>query len=383
MAKRRLSIAMVCYPTFGGSGIVATELGQALADRGHTVHFICYNIPARLRGLSEKVHFHPVEVITYPLFKFPPYTLALATRIARTITEERIDLIHVHYAIPHSVAAQLAREMTGRQDIPIITTLHGTDVQLVGLDPSYRDITKFSMERCCGLTAVSRFLAETTVREFDLKKPVEVIPNFVNLDRFRRAPAPRLRRMLASRGEKVLIHLSNFRPVKRVEDVVKIFARVRRKVPAVLVMLGDGPQRPVAEKLARRLGVADCIRFISFVSDVERYLAVADLFLLPSSMESFGLAALEAMACEVPVLAYRVGGLPEVLGEGEGGLLAELGDWQGLAREGLRLLTDEGRARELGARGRRHAGDLFAEPKVVSRYENYYRRQLAGTGGGR
>jgi N-acetyl-alpha-D-glucosaminyl L-malate synthase BshA len=371
-----LGVAIVCYPTFGGSGIVATELGRSLAERGHTVHFICYNQPARLRHLSGKVHFHLVDVVTYPLFRFPPYTLALATRIARTIREEDIDLVHVHYAIPHSIAAQLALQMTKRDDVKIITTLHGTDVQLVGLDPSYRDITRFSMEGCCGLTAVSRYLAEVTVREFDLTRPVEFIPNFVDPSRFRRRPGGALRKKLAPRGEKIVCHVSNFREVKRVVDVVRVFHRIRRRIPAVLVMIGDGPDRPTAEEAAHRLGIADAVRFLPFVPNIERYLSVADLFLLPSSMESFGLAALEAMSCEVPVVAYRVGGLPEVIGDGEGGSLVDLGDWIGMAREGARLLGDDGLARRTGAEGRARAVRLFSEEAVVSLYEAYYRRTL-------
>lgn len=372
-----LSIAMICYPSFGGSGVVATELGQALADRGHTVHFICYNIPARLRGLSEKVLFHPVEVVTYPLFKFPPYTLALATRLAQTIRNHHIDLIHVHYAIPHSISAQLARDMTGRRDIPVVTTLHGTDVQLVGLDPSYRDVTKYSMERCCGLTAVSEDLARTTVREFGLAKRVEVIPNFVNLERFRRRTDRRLRRTLAADGEKVVLHVSNFRPVKRIADVVKVFHRMHRKVPCRLVLIGDGPERADALALADRLGIGGSVRAFPFVPTVERYLAVADLLLLPSAMESFGLAALEAMACQTPVLAYRVGGIPEVLGEDEGGRMVPFGNWMAMAAEGVRILRDDHLARVLGERGRERAARLFEESAVVARYEGYYRRQLA------
>ncbi len=376
MPKGPLSVAMVCYPTFGGSGIVATELGQTLADRGHTVHFLCYNIPARLTGLSDKVHFHPVDVITYPLFRFPPYTLALATRLAQTIRETRIDLIHVHYAIPHSVAAQLAREMTGREDLPIITTLHGTDVQLVGLDRSYRDITKFSMERCCGLTAVSRNLAETTVREFDLKKSIEVIYNFVDPNRFRRRRDSRLRRRLAPGGEKIICHISNMRPVKNVADVVRVFNRLRRRIPTVLVMIGDGPDRPGAVQLADRLGCARDVRWIPFVPSVERYLGVADLLLLPSSMESFGLAALEAMSCEVPVLAYRVGGLPEVVGENEGGVLLEHRDWRSMAAEAGRVLAGGGPALAMGAAGRDRAVRLFSQESMVNRYEEFYHRML-------
>jgi N-acetyl-alpha-D-glucosaminyl L-malate synthase BshA len=368
---------MICYPSFGGSGVVATELGQALADRGHTVHFICYNIPARLRGLSEKVLFHPVEVVTYPLFKFPPYTLALATRLAQTIRNHHIDLIHVHYAIPHSISAQLARDMTGRRDIPVVTTLHGTDVQLVGLDPSYRDVTKYSMERCCGLTAVSEDLARTTVREFGLAKRVEVIPNFVNLERFRRRTDRRLRRTLAADGEKVVLHVSNFRPVKRIADVVKVFHRMHRKVPCRLVLIGDGPERADALALADRLGIGGSVRAFPFVPTVERYLAVADLLLLPSAMESFGLAALEAMACQTPVLAYRVGGIPEVLGEDEGGRMVPFGNWMAMAAEGVRILRDDHLARVLGERGRERAARLFEESAVVARYEGYYRRQLA------
>ncbi len=374
--RRALSIAMVCYPTYGGSGIVATELGQALAERGHTVHFVCYNQPARLRGLGGTVHFHPVEVITYPLFRFPPYTLALASRLARIINEEGVDLIHVHYAIPHTLAAQTARDMTGRNDLPLVTTLHGTDVQLVGLDPSYRDITRWLMERCCSLTAVSRYLAEVTEREFSLTKPVETIHNFVDLARFRRRNDRRLRRRLAPGGEKIVMHVSNFREVKQTGDVVRVFNRIRRKVPAVLVMIGEGPDRPKTEALAKRLGITDCVRFVDFVPGVERWLGTADLLLLPSSMESFGLAVLEAMACRTPALAYRVGGLPEVVGDREGGVLVDPGDWRAMADEGIAILSDDALAADLGERGRRRAERCFDRERMVDAYEDLYRRIL-------
>lgn len=378
MNRLPLKIAVVCYPSFGGSGVVATELGQALAGRGHNVHFICHNIPARLKDLSPSVHFHPVDVVTYPLFQFPPYTLALATRLAQTIEEVGIDLIHVHYAIPHLISAQLAREMTGKEGLKIITTLHGTDVQLVGLDPSYRDITKFSMERCCGLTAVSRFLAGETAREFDLKKPIEVIPNFVNLDRFKRSASRAEVDEFLSEGRKIICHISNFRPIKRVEDAIMVFDRVQKEIPSVLVMIGEGPERGAAQSLVDRLGLKEQVHFVSFVRDVERYLSVSDLFLFPSSMESFGLAALEAMACEVPVLAYDVGGLREVVGEDEGGFLFDPGDWEAMADGALRVLTDDALGREIGGRGRERAARLFSEDNVVTSYEDYYYRILKG-----
>ncbi len=378
MAGRKLRVAMVCYPTYGGSGVVATELGQALADRGHEVHFIAYNYPARLRGFSANVHYHPVDVITYPLFKFPPYTLALASRLARTIRETPIDLIHVHYAIPHSIAAQLAREMTGREDLPIITTLHGTDVQLVGLDPSYRDITKFSMERCCGLTAVSNYLAEVTVKEFGLEKKIEVIPNFIDPERFRRRPDQRIRKRLAPGGEKIVMHVSNFRPVKRAVEVVKVFARLRLRMPAVLVMIGEGPDQPAAARTAEKLGVAGDVRWLPFVPEVEKYLSVADLFLLPSSMESFGLAALEAVACGVPVLAYEVGGLPEVITGGEGGRLLPLGDWMAMASVAREILSDGLLHATMAETGRNRAVRHFSADIIVPIYEAYYRRSLRG-----
>jgi N-acetyl-alpha-D-glucosaminyl L-malate synthase BshA len=378
--RRPLSIAMVCYPTYGGSGIVATELGQALAERGHTVHFVCYNQPARLRGLGGTVHFHPVDVITYPLFKFPPYTLALASRLARIITEEGVDLIHVHYAIPHTLAAQTARDMTGRNDLPLVTTLHGTDVQLVGLDPSYRDITRWLMERCCTLTAVSRYLADTTEREFALTRRIETIHNFVDLARFRRREDRRLRRRLAPGGEKIVIHVSNFREVKHTTDVVRAFNRIRKAVPSVLVMIGEGPDRPATEALAKRLGIDDLVRFVDFVPGVERWLGTSDLLLLPSSMESFGLAVLEAMACQTPALAYRVGGLPEVVGDGEGGILVDPGDWRAMADEGIAILSDPARWTELGNLGRARAARCFDRERMVGVYEALYRRILGPPG---
>jgi N-acetyl-alpha-D-glucosaminyl L-malate synthase BshA len=380
LSRRPLNIAIVCYPTIGGSGIVATELGQALAERGHNIHFVCHNLPARLKKLSPPIHFHPVDVVTYPLFQFPPYTLALATRLAQVVEKAHIDLVHVHYAIPHSISAQLAKDMTGIKDLKIVTTLHGTDVQLVGLDPSYRDITKFSMEGCCGVTAVSRNLERMTVREFGLSRDIEVIPNFIDPAQFRKTRQTRLRGKLAPGGEKVVIHISNFRPAKKVLDIVKVFNRLRKKVDSVLVMIGDGPDKPAAQALAARYGLTGRVHFIPPVHGVERYLSTADLFLLTSVLESFGLAALEAMACEVPVLAYRVGGLPEVVRKGQGGYLVKTGDWIGMAREAVRILKDDELAVELGRRGRRRAVEQFSAARVVKIYEDYYYRMLKGDG---
>jgi N-acetyl-alpha-D-glucosaminyl L-malate synthase BshA len=302
-ARRRtkLRLAVVCYPTFGGSGVVATELGLALAARGHQVHVISTEFPARLR-IVDGLTFHRVPVVTYPLFQYPPYTLALATKVAQVIRQERLDLVHAHYAIPHSVAVFLGQQMGGCE-VKTVTTLHGTDVQLVGLDPSYWEITRFGMLRSSGLTAVSQALADTTQREFHLDREVRVIPNFVDTARFCRPRDAKKRAEIARPGEKVLLHVSNFRPVKRVWEVVAAFSRIAAKIPAQLYMIGDGPDRPRAEAAARELGVENRVHCLKAISDVEEWYGAADLLLHPSEMESFGLAPLEAMACGVPVLA--------------------------------------------------------------------------------
>jgi N-acetyl-alpha-D-glucosaminyl L-malate synthase BshA len=368
--RRRLRLAVVCYPTFGGSGVVATELGLALAERGHQVHVISTDFPARLR-IVDNLLFHRVPVVTYPLFQYPPYTLALATKVAQVIREARLDLVHAHYAIPHSVAVFLGQQMGGCE-VKTVTTLHGTDVQLVGLDPSYWEITRFGMLRSSGLTAVSRSLADTTEREFHLDRPVRVIPNFVDGRRFRRPRASALRREIARPGERVLLHVSNFRPVKRVREVVEVFARVLPHVPAQLYLIGDGPERPLAEAAARELGIEGRVHFVKATSAIESWYGAADLLLHPSEMESFGLAPLEAMSCGVPVLAYRVGGLPEVVEDGRCGFLLDVGDVAGLAARALELLRDRRRWGAFSRRAREIALRRFGRERVVDQYERYF-----------
>jgi L-malate glycosyltransferase len=368
--RAKLRLAVVCYPTFGGSGVVATELGVALAGRGHQVHVISTEFPARLR-IVDGLSFHRVPVVTYPLFQYPPYTLALATKVAQVIRQERLDLVHAHYAIPHSVAVFLGQQMGGCE-VKTVTTLHGTDVQLVGLDPSYWEITRFGMLRSSGLTAVSQALADTTQREFHLDREVRVIPNFVDTVRFARPRDAKKRREIARSGEKVLLHVSNFRPVKRVWEVVEIFSRIAARVPSQLYLIGDGPDRARAEATARELGLENRVHCLRTIGDVEEWYGAADLLLHPSEMESFGLAPLEAMACGVPVLAYRVGGLPEVVEDGKSGFLLEVGDVEGLAQRGIELLTDARRWAAFSRRAHWIAANRFGREKIVDLYERYF-----------
>ncbi len=374
-----MKIGITCYPTYGGSGAVATELGVILANRGHQVHFISYDQPFRLGHFHERIFFHEVEMEDYPLFEHPPYSLALAVAMHDTALKAGLDLLHVHYAIPHATSAWIAAEMLGSQrDLRIVTTLHGTDITLVGLHPSFRPITRFSILRSHGLTAVSEFLKGETVRDFDVPgERIEVIPNFIDTEVFRPGLEPCHRASLAPGGEKIVMHISNFRPVKRVEDVVSVFARIRNRVPARLVLVGDGPDRPRALMRAEELGVRDDVLFLGKHGSVHELLACADLFLLPSESESFGLAALEAMACGVPVVASRTGGIPEVVKDGETGYLAEVGDIGAMADAGVEILADEEWRREMGEAARSHAHAHFGADVVVPRYEDYYRRVIA------
>jgi N-acetyl-alpha-D-glucosaminyl L-malate synthase BshA len=365
-----MRIGIVCYPTYGGSGAVATELGLALADRGHEVHFISYAQPFRLHGFHDRVTFHEVRIGSYPLFEHPPYSLALAVALEEVAVREGLDVIHAHYAIPHATCAWLAREiMADKHDVGIVTTLHGTDITLVGQDPSYFSITRFSIERSDAVTAVSNFLREETYRAFGCGQcAITVIPNFVDLDAFRPPPE----RARAGRGaEKVLMHISNMRPVKRLLDIVRIYARVQAELPARLVLVGDGPDRDAAEREAAALGVASKVRCVGKVEDVAGALRAADLYLLPSASESFGLSALEAMATGVPVVGTRAGGLPEVVEDGVTGCLGEIGDVEGLARGALELLTDEDRWRAASTAARARAA-VFDIRTVVPRYEALY-----------
>lgn len=376
-----MRIGITCYPTYGGSGVVATELGLELAQRGHQIHFISYSQPIRLTTPQPNIHYHEVEVSRYPLFDYPPYDLALATRMAEVSELYDLDLLHVHYAIPHSVSAMLARQMLaakprGRR-LPFVTTLHGTDITLVGLDRSYLPITRFSIEQSDGVTAISQYLRERTLREFDILNKIQVIYNFVNCDIYcRDKQAVERRAEFAKENEKVLIHLSNFRPVKRLLDVIEIFDRVRKKIPSKLLLIGDGPDRSQAEWLAVQKGIHDDVIFLGKQDRVNEKLPMADLMLLPSQLESFGLAALEAMACEVVPIATRVGGVPEVVEHGKNGFLADVGDVETMACYAIDLLSDDGRLRDMGKTARASAQARFCASKIIPQYEDFYRRVL-------
>jgi N-acetyl-alpha-D-glucosaminyl L-malate synthase BshA len=373
-----MKIGITCYPTYGGSGVVATELGIELAARGHEVHFISYAMPIRLTEFHERIHFHEVEVTSYPLFDHPPYTLALATKMYEVAEEAHLDLLHVHYAIPHSVSAMLAQQMTAPRKLPFITTLHGTDITLVGSDRSYLPITRYSIEKSDGVTSISAYLRDLTYREFDVKRSIEVIPNFVNCDLYARCDDIAARRKWAKDNEPIVMHLSNFRPVKRVTDVVEIFARVREKMPAKLVMMGDGPDRGAAEYLVRTKRLQKDVFFLGKQDQVQQKLGLADLFLLPSETESFGLAALEAMACEVPVIATDVGGLPEVVTHGVDGYLIPPRDVAAGAKYALEILQSPDRGRAMGKLARKNAKARYCANDVIPQYEAYYQRVLEG-----
>src|SRR2546423_1919351 len=376
-----MKIGITCYPTYGGSGVVATELGIELADRDHEIHFITYSQPIRLTSPHANIHFHEVNVSQYPLFEYPPYDLALATRMAEVAEIYDLDLLHVHYAIPHSVSAFLAKQMLASNSVarklPFVTTLHGTDITLVGLDRSYLPITRFSIEKSDGVTAISNYLRERTLREFDIKNPIDVIYNFVNCDLYTRKLAnPELRAEYADPDEKILVHLSNFRPVKRVQDVVEIFDLVQQKVKAQLLLIGDGPDRSSAEWLARRKGILNRVHFLGKQDSVQEKLSIADLMLLPSQLESFGLAALEAMACEVPAIATRVGGVPEVIDDGGTGVLAEVGDVHNMAQLAIEVLSNSDRLKEMAKLARYEAQSRFCTSKIIPEYERFYARVL-------
>ncbi|HEX6059138.1 MAG TPA: N-acetyl-alpha-D-glucosaminyl L-malate synthase BshA [Gemmatimonadaceae bacterium] len=374
-----MKIGITCYPTYGGSGAVATELGIALAARGHEVHFITYQQPFRLPSFLPRIYFHEVEVTRYPLFEYPPYDLALAVRMHEVVLMHGLDLLHCHYALPHATSAWIAREMlrANGHDIAVLTTLHGTDITIVGQDPSFHPITKFSIERSKGLTAVSQYLREETFSAFGLTAcRIEVIPNFIDPDVYDRSRHPAVIGSAIDGGRRVIMHVSNFRAVKRVRDIVRIFARIAREVPSVLVMVGDGPDRVLAEEEARQLGVASSVFFLGKLDAVAPLLAGADLFLLPSQTESFGLSALEALACGVPVVASDVGGLRELVRDGETGALRPLGDVEGMAEASLAILRDRDRWEAMSAAAAADARDRFSRDAIVSRYEAFYEQSL-------
>jgi len=371
-----MNIGITCFPTYGGSGIVGSELGRELAERGHTVHFISYALPTRVCELNERIQFHEVEMFDYPLFEFPPYTLALATKICEVASSARLDLLHMHYAIPHATAAYLAREMyRATRYLPFVTTLHGTDITLVGAHASFLPVTRFSIAQSDAVTAISHYLADETCRTFG-NCSVEVIPNFINATYYHRQENETLRAQLAPGGERLLMHVSNFRPVKRIADCIHTFARLNGRLHARLVMCGDGPERNDAEALTREYGLSDKVLFVGQVPNIRDYLSIADLLLLPSETESFGLSALEAMACEVPVIATRVGGLPEVVRDGETGYLVSVGDTEAMAERAMEILSDRERQRAMGRRGREWACSQFNTDRVIPQYVALYERVL-------
>jgi N-acetyl-alpha-D-glucosaminyl L-malate synthase BshA len=372
-----MNIGIACYPTYGGSGVVAAELGKALALRGHKIHFISYAMPIRLDGFMDNIFYHEVEISNYPVFDFPLYTPALASKIVEVAKFEHLDILHAHYAIPHATSAYLAKQMLGGTKLKIVTTLHGTDITLVGLEPSYLPVMKFSIEQSDGVTAVSRFLKEKTITNYGIEKDIQVIPNFIDPVKYRRVDASKLRANLAPDGEKVLTHISNFRQVKRVQDVVRIFHEVRKRVPSKLLLIGDGPDRSSCELLARELGIFEDVRFLGKQNELVPLLSASDLFLIPSQSESFGLSALEAMACEVPVISSSVGGLPELVLHGQTGFIAEIGDIDRMAKYAIELLVNEPKYKLFAEASRARAVGLFTEKKIVDMYEAYYERVLS------
>jgi N-acetyl-alpha-D-glucosaminyl L-malate synthase BshA len=372
-----MKIGIVCYPTFGGSGVLATELGKALAQKGHLVHFITYQQPVRLNGFIPNIFYHEVQVPTYPLFDYPPYETALASTMVDVIKNNELDLLHVHYAIPHASAAYMAKkilEPEGKR-IPVITTLHGTDITLVGRDKTYAPVVAFSINQSDAITAVSNDLRDETYKNFSINKEIEVIYNFVDVSRFSRKPIDAFRKVIAPNGERILMHASNFRKLKRVQDVVKIFAEVLKRIPSKLLFVGDGPERQTAEDLSRSLGVNDSIRFVGKQEQMEDILAIADLFLLTSEYESFGLAALEAMAAGVPVVSTNAGGLKEINIDGETGYMADIGDINTMSERAISILNNESILKQFKSRAAAHAKQYDIQ-HIVPQYEKLYERFL-------
>lgn len=368
-----MKIGIVCYPTYGGSGVVATELGKALADKGHEVHFITYKQPFRIDFFSSNMYYHEVNISDYPLFDYAPYETVLTSKLVDVTKYEGLDLIHVHYAIPHASAAYLAKQILKQHgiNIPVITTLHGTDITLVGRDSTYEPVVTFSINQSDGVTAVSQDLKEETYKHFDIKRDIEVIPNFIDFSRFSKTNKDHFRKAIAPEGEKILIHVSNFRKVKRVRDVIQVYKRVQEKVPSKLLLVGDGPDRHNVEQLCRDLGICNGIRFLGKQDAVEELLAISDLFVMPSGSESFGLAALEAMACQVPVISSNVGGIPEINIHGETGYLSNLGDVDDMAAHAIDLLQDEERLHQFRENAFKQA-QRFDLQNVLPLYEQYY-----------
>ena len=372
-----MNIAIVCYPTFGGSGVLATELGKALADKGHNIHFITYRQPVRLSGFHANIFYHEVRVPTYPLFDFPPYETALASTMVDVVKNNSIDLLHVHYAIPHAAAAYMAKCILAKQNIhlPVITTLHGTDITLVGRDKTYRPVVTFSMEESDLLTAVSDNLKEETYKNFKIDKPIEVINNFVDVKRFHKKPISAFKKLIAPDGERIIVHASNFRKVKRVEDVIKTFQLIAKEIPSKLLLIGDGPERPEIESMTRKCTEKESIRFLGKQEQMEDLLPIADLFLLPSEYESFGLAALEAMAAEVPVISSNAGGLPEIIINGFCGYMSDVGDVEDMSRNAIKILKDDATYAVFKANALKQA-QRFDIENIVPQYEALYQKVI-------
>lgn len=370
-----MKIGIICYPTYGGSGVVATELGKALASVGHEVHFITYTQPPRLDFFSENIFYHEVSVASYPLFEYLPYESALASKMVDVTVNEQLDLIHVHYAIPHASAAYLAKQILKYKGIhvPVITTLHGTDITLVGRDPSFEPVVTFSINESDGVTAVSESLRDDTYSSFEILSNIEVIPNFIDLERFQKQPKEHFKLAICPNGEKLLMHTSNFRKVKRIEDIIHVFAKVQKQVPSKLLLVGDGPERSGIEALCRDLGVASDVRFLGKLDTIEEALSLADLFFLTSEKESFGLAALEAMACEVPVISSDAGGIPEVNIHGVTGFVSKIGDIDDMVANTVKILKDEALHTQMKANALVRAKDFSLE-KILPMYERYYEK---------
>jgi L-malate glycosyltransferase len=368
-----MNIAIVCYPTFGGSGVLATELGKALADKGHNIHFITYQQPVRLSGFHANIFYHEVRVPTYPLFDFPPYETALASTMVDVILNNNVQLLHVHYAIPHAAAAYMAKQILAEQGIaiPVITTLHGTDITLVGKDKTYSPVVTFSMEKSDVLTAVSYNLKEETYKNFEIKKDIEVIHNFVDVKRFNKKPIDAFKKLIAPNGEKIIVHASNFRKVKRVGDVVNTYLLINEKIPSKLLLLGDGPERPYAESICRDCTALNNIKFLGKQEQMEDILPIADLFLLTSEYESFGLAALEAMAAEVPVISTNAGGLPEIIIDGYCGYMSNIGDINDMCKNAITILENEEVLKQFKANALQQAKQ-FDITNIVPQYEKIY-----------
>ena len=372
-----MKIAIICYPTYGGSGVLAAELGKGLANRGHEIHFISYKMPSRLTMSYDRIYYHEVEVLSYPLFEFPPYALSLASKMVEIIEYENIDILHVHYCIPHSISGFIAKQITNKKNVKLITTLHGTDITIVGSDPSFLPITKFGIEVSDGVTAVSDYLKGETYKEFNTSKEIQTIYNFVDTSLFKKIKNDKLKKMFAPNGEKIISHITNFRPVKRIENVIKIFKIILEKSNAVLLLIGDGPERVKAEIMCREMNICDKVKILGKQDGIVELLSISDLFLMPSHHESFGLAALEAMSCEVPVIASASGGLTELISENTG-FLIDRDDVNGMADKGIEILSDENLRNNLGRNARKRALDFFDIDIIIPQYEKFYERIMEG-----